>query len=58
MKKIYLSQENVDLLADLLKEEISGLNRMYDAVHQQSLKDATEVEIGKVKTLLNYIESV
>jgi hypothetical protein len=58
MKKIYLSQESVDLLADLLKEEISGLNRMYDAVHQQSLKDATEVEIGKVKTLLNYIESV
>lgn len=58
MKKIYLSQESVDLLADLLKEEISGLNRMYDAVYQQSLKDATEVEIGKVKTLLNYIESV
>jgi hypothetical protein len=58
MKKIYLSQESVDLLADLLKEEISGLNRVYDAVHQQSLKDATEVEIGKVKTLLNYIESV
>ena len=57
MKKIYLSQESVDLLADLLKEEISGLNKMYDAVYQQSLKDAIEVEIGKVKTLLDYILS-
>lgn len=54
MKEKVLTQENWDILADLVLKEMGSL-REFGNAHGKAAKKALETEIGKLHTLYNYL---
>jgi hypothetical protein len=54
MKEKVLTQENLDILADLVLKEMGSL-REFGNAHGEAVRKALETEIGKLHTLYNFL---